>query len=484
MAMNEYILRTLFDRTYVLRRENGKDKHIATIDYPALGDALQPVLEYFVTAARPGKPLVATINHRIEERRIDATFDNGKQSLLSYDGELLVDGIAHHEHLLPAATIRQRDKYEAGLDAIVELAAPTGTSELQFYSIARDGLGKDRAVHIRTPMEPWFLLPYALRDTLLERVKGIPVIRRESKIPDNPVATVTEDPHAGSKYVQYVRQNYPCKLQAEAFPYIEQSNEKKRFFFYMQQGLAPVLVHGPTGNGKTTLVKEYAASQRLPYFRMTGSQDTKRADFFGTYILTDANTARRAPSPLLLAVIYDGIFHLEEVAPIPQDELTGLHDLLEGGDIPITTEFGTEYLRLGPRFRFVATGNMTSRYTHNRLNDAFRQRFTMIETGYPPDAHSRKVLRMRAPKAEPKIAEAVLQLHRSFIDEAGEKADIGLKGAVRVLQFVEKGALTAGIPLSKLVQDCMITSTSLYSQELRDSLNEITSRVLSSRGYS
>ena len=83
-----------------------------------------------------------------------------------------------------------------------------------------------------------------------------------------------------------------------------------------------------------------------------------------------------SPGSLTLAAIHGGVYILEEMPPIPQDELTGLNIFLETGELPLITQFGHEIVTAHPNFRFVATGNFHSNYTTNELNDAFLQRFS------------------------------------------------------------------------------------------------------------
>lgn len=52
----------------------------------------------------------------------------------------------------------------------------------------------------------------------------------------------------------------------------------------------PLLLIGETGTGKTTMVREFSESKKLPFTRININGDTSREDLLGKYVLQDGNT--------------------------------------------------------------------------------------------------------------------------------------------------------------------------------------------------
>jgi cobaltochelatase CobS len=154
----------------------------------------------------------------------------------------------------------------------------------------------------------------------------------------------------------------------------------------------PLLLQGPTGCGKSSLVSEVAARTNRPVFRMNAHNRTEMFDFVGQFVLKDGNTVF-VHGPLANAMKIGAWFIVDEIDLAPPGILAGLNTVLEGGNLVIA-ENGGEVITPHPDFRFIATcntkgdggvstgGAFGGAFTQNA---AFLDRFMMVECEYPSE---------------------------------------------------------------------------------------------------
>ncbi len=153
----------------------------------------------------------------------------------------------------------------------------------------------------------------------------------------------------------------------------------------------PLYIFGPTGSGKTSLVRQLAARLNYPVFDVTGHGRLEFPDLAGHLSLHNGSMAFQY-GPLALAMRYGGIFLLNEIDLLDPATATGLNGVLDGGPLCIP-ENGGEIINPHPMFRFVATANTNGAsddcglYQGTlRQNIALMDRFWLCEVGYPAPA--------------------------------------------------------------------------------------------------
>ena len=171
-----------------------------------------------------------------------------------------------------------------------------------------------------------------------------------------------------------------------------------------------------------------------------------------------------SPGSLTLAAIHGGLYVLEEMPPIPQDELTGLNIFLETWELPLITQFGHETITAHPNFRLVSTGNFHSAYTTNELNDAILQRFSQIKMGYPSKENTIDILLARAPGLDYETAELITKVTMDMRDKTRAfSKDLGLKGPVEVAQRIMSGT---EIPLRNIFEESVVNPITTYEDDI------------------
>jgi len=260
------------------------------------------------------------------------------------------------------------------------------------------------------------------------------------------------------KYSNFILSNYPINKLTEAVEYIDQKGEWEVFCELVDKG-KPILLNGPTGCGKSTMIKWYAYINSIPFYMApTGNRETTMDDIVGSWVPADPKPIK-APGALALAMVHNGIFYFEEVGPVDPGVLYGLHGVLDDKKITIQSQYGFEIIESGENFKMISSGNLDSRYTPIELSDAFLERWAQIKVDYPDKEGTINILKSRAPGLDDKRAILITDLLFDFRDIlVTYKKDMGLRGAVEISQ----ASLNSKQPLRKLIEVHMLNPKTTY----------------------
>jgi len=306
-------------------------------------------------------------------------------------------------------------------------------------------------------LEPGFdyidFLSLVVLDKLLDDLKNK---RTKSSEPIEAIEEIEE-----GKYSNFILSHYPVNRVKEAVEYIDQQGEWETFCELADKG-KPILLNGPTGCGKSTMIKWYAYINNLPFYMApTGNRETTMDDIIGSWVPADPKPIK-APGALSLAMVHNGIFYFEEIGPVDPGVLYGLHGVLDDRKITIQSQYGFEVIEGADNFKMISSGNLDSRYTPIELSDAFLERWAQIKMNYPDKEGTIDILKSRAVGLDDKIATLITELLFDFRDIlANYKKDMGLRGAVEVCQ----ASLTSKQPLKKLIEVYMLNPKSTYESD-------------------
>lgn len=195
---------------------------------------------------------------------------------------------------------------------------------------------------------------------------------------------------ARSSYTPKIDPHYTLDVQGPA---------KELIVWFRQPSADPLYVFGPTGAGKTSLVKYLAAHANYPVFELTGHSRLEFPDLVGHLAVQNGNMAFQY-GPLALAMKYGGICLVNELDLLDPATAAGLNTILDGSPLCIPENNG-EIIVPHPMFRFVATANThggsddTGLYQGTlRMSLAFMDRFQLCQIGYPlPEAEKALLIR-------------------------------------------------------------------------------------------
>ena len=266
------------------------------------------------------------------------------------------------------------------------------------------------------------------------------------------------------RYSNFILTSYPVNRITQAVvEYIDQKGEWKIFCELLMDKGKPVLLNGPTGCGKSTMIKWYAYIRGLPFYMSpTGNRETTIDDITGSWVPADPRPIK-APGALTLAMVHNGIFYFEEVGPVDPGVLYGLHGVLDDKKITVQSQYGFEVIEGGENFKMVSSGNLDNRYTPIELSDAFLERWAQIKLGYPDKEGTVNILKARAPKLDNETVTLITDLlfdMREIL--TGYKKDMGLRGAVEVAQALQESNQS----IRKLIQVHMINPKSTYENDI------------------
>lgn len=165
-----------------------------------------------------------------------------------------------------------------------------------------------------------------------------------------------------------------------------------------------LLLVGPTGSGKSSLVEQVASLMNWPVLRAVLSSGLTKEDLVGTWTIQDGATIFRE-GLLPRAMKMGAICLLDEVDGMEPDVGFAIHQVLEPQGNLVLLQDGARVIRPHPDFRVVATANTigtgddTGLYTGTRiLNAAFLDRFDSVFRFDYPDANvEAEILRRKAP---------------------------------------------------------------------------------------
>lgn len=226
---------------------------------------------------------------------------------------------------------------------------------------------------------------------------------------------------------------------------------------YLMAGITinrPVLIHGPHGTGKTTLVEQYAARTNRPVLRVQHTVNTEEAHINGHYVmkartLPDGKTVNETvfePGPLLVAM-KEGLIYLADEYDFALPSVTSVYQAVLEGKSHVVKEAPPEWriTKPHPNFRFIATGNTngagdeTGLYQGTQImNAANYSRFAItIKLGYMPE------------KQEIAIVSAQAQVHE---DDAKKL----VKVAAEIRKAFDDGKMSATISPRELINAAML----------------------------
>jgi nitric oxide reductase NorQ protein len=177
-----------------------------------------------------------------------------------------------------------------------------------------------------------------------------------------------------------------------------------------------ILIVGPTGTGKTHLIRRIAQYLKLPILEVSFTRGTDVTDIIGRYELKQGKT-EWIYGPLPNAMKYGTIFYADEINMARPDVVSRLHPCLDDRRSLIVSEHEEELINAHLRYRFIGAMNPVELgYAGTRpLSPALKRRFEeIIYIDYPDKETEIKILKNRSRLTDERILESMVEVARKI----------------------------------------------------------------------
>jgi MoxR-like ATPase len=210
---------------------------------------------------------------------------------------------------------------------------------------------------------------------------------------------------------------------------------------------AHVLLEGPPGTGKSTLLRQVAGNRRIPFVMVEGNAELTPARLVGHFdpalVLSKGYVAEIfEDGPLLEAMRTGGLLYVEELNRIPEETLNVLLTAMSELEITVP-RLGRVQAANG--FGLVAAMNPFDAVGTARVSGALYDRTCRISMDYQSAAAEQQIVGLRAEVDQAWLAK-VVTLVRSTREHPDLRFGSSVRGAIDICRLaVELGRLR-GVP--------------------------------------
>jgi MoxR-like ATPase len=211
-----------------------------------------------------------------------------------------------------------------------------------------------------------------------------------------------------------------------------------------------VVLEGPPGTGKSTLLRAVAQARGVPMHFVEGNAELTPARLVGQFdparVLTDGYRADIfIDGPLAAALNDGGLLYLEELNRVPEETLNVLVTVMSEGELHVP--------RLGriaaaPGFCLVAAMNPFDAVGTARISSAISDRTCRIAMGYQSAPDEQQIVLQKQPAAPDEWVADVVELVRRTREHPDIRVGSSVRGAIDTVRVTTTLAASRARPVT------------------------------------
>ena len=221
-----------------------------------------------------------------------------------------------------------------------------------------------------------------------------------------------------------------------------------------------IMMTGAAGCGKTFAAQQLVTALNRPnfYFNLGATQDPRGTLVGNTGFDKDSGTVFNESAFIQALQTPDAVILLDELSRAHPEAWNILMTVLDQGQryLRIDEKPGSPIVKVADGVSFIATANIGNEYTATRMMDrALIDRFIIIEMDRLSAKDEAKLLQMKEPELQPKVAKTIAEIARDTYDNLTSN-DPKLSDAISTRLSVEvAGLMVDGFSLGEAAEVCI-----------------------------